>query len=143
MKPFFSGGGQKNCPLPMLSLGFLALALAVFSLGGCVKQSTGADIAMKHEFLPDPPHVGAAILRLNLADRTASAVLNARVGIEADMAHPGMAPRVFEVKELGSGHYQSQLQFDMAGDWVILLHINLSDGKSADRQLAVRVVESK
>ena len=33
-------------------------------------------------------------------------------------------------RELDPGCYQAQVQFNMAGDWVILLHVTLPDGNT-------------
>jgi hypothetical protein len=143
MSSVFNGSGQKNCLLPKLCIG-LSVFLALFS--GCSKpadyQSTPG-LAIKHSISPDPPRVGANTLSLDLADATAAPISKARVTLEADMLHPGMVPRPFEVKEVGGGQYQSQLQFEMAGDWVILLHVTLPDGNTLDRQFDVKGVQPK
>ena len=60
--------------------------------------------------------------------------------LEGDMSHPGMSPRFAEAKETDPGRYEARLEFPMAGDWVILLHVTLSDGKKLERQFDVRDV---
>jgi hypothetical protein len=62
--------------------------------------------------------------------------------IEADMSHPGMSPGFAEAKEIGLGRYQAHLEFQMAGDWVILLHLTLPAGKKLERQFNVSGVRS-
>jgi hypothetical protein len=139
----FRGSGQKNCPLPKLCIG---LSVFLMLLPGCsprVTYESTPGLAVKHAISPNPPRVGANILTLNLADATGIPILKARVALEADMLHPGMVPRPFEVKELGDGQYQSQLQFEMAGDWVVLLHITLPNGNTLDRQFDVKGVQAK
>ncbi len=56
------------------------------------------------------------------------------------MSHAGMSPRFAEAKETGPGSYQARLEFAMAGDWVILLHVTLPDGKKLERQFDVKGV---
>ena len=56
------------------------------------------------------------------------------------MNHPGMAPSFKTATETAPGHYQAGVPFNMAGDWVVLLHITLADGKKIERQLDVRGV---
>jgi len=56
------------------------------------------------------------------------------------MSHAGMSPFIAEAKETERGRYHARLEFSMAGDWVILLHITLSDGKRLERQFDVRGV---
>ena len=86
-------------------------------------------MAIKHEISPDPPRVGSATLTLKLADATDAPIAKAHVGLEADMQHPGMFLTLLTMKELDPGRYQAQVQFEMAGDWVILLHVTLPGGQ--------------
>ena len=64
------------------------------------------------------------------------------VQVEGDMNHPGMAPVFADALEIEPGEYRAQLNFSMGGDWVVLFHINLSDGRKVERQMDVRGVES-
>jgi hypothetical protein len=138
-----TGNGQTTRPFPKLCLGLIVLASAAALFVGCAKHREDGStpgVAIKHEISPDPPHVGAATLTLKLTDATAVPITKAHVVLEADMLHPGMVPRPFEVKEVEPGSYRAQVQFDMAGDWVILLHIILPDGDSLDRQFEIKGV---
>ncbi len=51
-----------------------------------------------------------------------------------------MAPVFGEAKEVVPGRYQAHLTFEMAGDWVILLHVILPGGQKLERQIDVRGV---
>jgi hypothetical protein len=51
-----------------------------------------------------------------------------------------MNPRFAEAKETDLGRYEAHVEFQMAGDWVILLHVTLPDGKKLERQFDVRGV---
>ena len=53
------------------------------------------------------------------------------------MSHAGMAPVFAEASETEPGQYQARLEFAMAGDWVILLHVRLPGGQSLERQFNV------
>jgi len=97
-------------------------------------------VAIDHNISPEPARVGPARLTLRLADSAAKPITGAHVAIEGDMSHPGMSPRFAEAKETDHGRYEFQLEFPMAGDWVILLHVTLPDGKKLERQFDVRGV---
>jgi hypothetical protein len=95
---------------------------------------------IQHEISPQPARVGAATVTLKLADAAGHPVTGAHIAIEADMTHAGMSPQFAEAKETGPGSYDGQLQFAMAGDWVILLHVTLPGGRKLERQFAVKGV---
>ena len=59
------------------------------------------------------------------------------------MSHPGMSPVFAESSEVASGRYQAHIDFSMAGDWVLLLHIKLPDGETVERQIDVKGVRTK
>jgi len=48
-----------------------------------------------------------------------------------------MSPFFGHVKELQAGRYQGLVDFAMAGDWILLFHITLPDGRKFDRQVSV------
>jgi hypothetical protein len=58
------------------------------------------------------------------------------------MSHPGMAPVFGVAREGGPGQYQGSLDLAMAGDWVVLIHVRLPDGRTLERQLSVPGVSS-
>ena len=62
---------------------------------------------------------------------------------EGNMSHPGMSPFFAEAKEVSSGRYQAQLQFWMAGDWELMLHIKLPGGQTIEGQVDVKGVRAK
>ncbi len=97
-------------------------------------------VEIEHAISPQPARVGPATVTLKLADSAGKTISGARIAIEADMSHPGMSPLIAEAKETEPGHYQAQLEFQMAGDWVILLHVTLPSGKKLERQIEVKGV---
>jgi hypothetical protein len=139
----FGRSGQMVRPLSRLwqkRFGFLCIATLCFA--GCSKQvHSRPEILIEHELLPEPARVGATMVSLKLTDATAEPVRGAHIALEADMTHAGMSPAFADAKEIEPGHYRSPLTFQMAGDWVILLHITLSDGTKLERQFDVPGVQ--
>jgi hypothetical protein len=97
-------------------------------------------VAIEHEISPQPARVGPVAVTLKLADATGKPLPGAHIAVEADMSHAGMSPEFAEANETEPGRYHAHLQFQMAGDWVILLHITLPGGKKLERQIDVRGV---
>jgi len=107
---------------------------------GCSKPIEPLFVAITHEVSPEPVRAGPATITLKLADAAAKPITSAHIAVEADMSHAGMSPVFAEAKETEPGRYQAHLEFQMAGDWVILLHITLPGGKKLERQIDVRGV---
>ena len=118
--------------------GLVLCAVATSFAAGCSKPiDFSPAITVEHTISPDPPQIGAATVVLKLADAAAKPVSGARITLEADMSHAGMAPVFEEATETEPGRYQAHLKFGMAGDWVILLHIRLPGGQTLERQFNV------
>lgn len=119
----------------------IAAACAVIA---CHKRSADPDpaITLEHEITPLPARVGSERITLTLKDPSGRAITSAQVSIEGDMSHPGMGPVFAEAKETEPGRYQADLEFSMAGDWVILVHSKLPDGRKLERQFEVKDVRS-
>lgn len=110
-------------------------------MAGCSRPPEPLPVVeIEHEISPQPARVGPATLSLKLADGAGNMIKEAHIAIEADMSHPGMSPLFAEAKETEPGRYQAHLEFQMAGDWVILLHVTLPGGKKIERQIDVRGV---
>jgi hypothetical protein len=58
------------------------------------------------------------------------------------MSHAGMAPVFADARETESGRYQSTMELSMAGDWFILVHVTLPDGRKLDRRFDIKEVVS-
>lgn len=54
-----------------------------------------------------------------------------------------MAPTFGDAHETSPGRYEAQVNFTMRGDWVLLLHITLADGRKFDKQVDVKGVGSR
>jgi len=115
-----------------------AVTLLIASCSRSVESTAFGTI--QHEVSPDPARVGPAMVTLRFSDAAAKPITGARIGIEADMSHAGMSPRFAEATETEPGRYRAHLEFPMAGDWVILLHVALPNGKKLERQIDVRGV---
>ena len=120
---------------------FSCLAL---SLVACHRQAGAAStVSIETEIQPQPVVAGPVVVTTRLADANGRPVTNAHLIVEGDMSHPGMSPIFGEAKELPGGRYQAQLQFAMAGDWVLLLHLTLPGGQALERQVDVKGVRAK
>jgi len=91
---------------------------------------------------PQPVRVGQATIAIQLADASAKPVTHAKISVEGDMSHPGMSPIFATATETSPGMYTAQLDFNMGGDWVVLSHIALADGRKLERRIDVSGVES-
>lgn len=122
-------------------VGLCLLALpcvAAFFATGCSRPiDSSPAVTVEHKISPEPPQVGPVTVLLKLADPAAKPISGARITLEADMSHAGMAPVFEEASETEPGQYQARLKFAMAGDWVILLHVRLPGGRSLERQFNV------
>jgi len=115
--------------------------LVTQQMTGCSRPAKSPPVVeIEHAISPQPARVGAATVTLKLADATGKPIIGAHIAVEADMSHAGMSPLCAEAKEAEPGRYQAHLHFQMAGDWVILLHVTLPDGKKLERQIHVRGV---
>lgn len=110
-------------------------------MASCSRPVESPDlVTVEHEISPAPARVGADTITFKLADAGGNPISGARIAVEADMSHAGMSPVFAEAKEEQPGRYQTHLQLQMAGDWVILLHVTLPGGKKLERQIEVRGV---
>jgi hypothetical protein len=130
---------HKRTAVTLLAL--VCLASAMFA--GCSKSSDrSASISVDHDISPQPTRVGPATVTIRLTDAANKPVTAAQIVIEGGMSHPGMSPVFGQAKELQAGRYQGPVDFAMAGDWILLFHITLPDGRKFDRQVIVPAVRA-
>lgn len=116
---------------------FIALFL-LLPLSGCRRAGQDlSDVGVKVAVNPNPPSVGEATVTLTLTDAQGQPISDARVELEGNMTHAGMAPTTSEPAEIAPGRYQAPLEFGMAGDWFILVKATLPDGRKLERQVDV------
>jgi len=114
---------------------------AAFFLSGCHRPTQSSpSVSINYEVAPQPLQVGSANIVLMLADVTMKPVTGARITLEGNMSHAGMVPIFSDAKEVAPGRYQANLDFAMAGDWVILSHITLATGQKIEDKLNLKGV---
>lgn len=116
--------------------------MAVVDISACRRSTDSKEVSVHLDIAPQPVREGPATITIRLTDPSGMSVSNAHIDVEGDMSHPGMAPVFGRANELAPGSYQAHLDFSMPGDWVVLLHIRLANGKKIERQIDVRGVES-
>ena len=104
-------------------------------------EDTAQGITVKEEISPQPVRIGPATVSVQMSDASQKPVEHAAIMVEADMSHPGMSPVFAEAKAAAAGSYRAPIEFSMGGDWVVLLHIKLADGRRIERQMDVRGVQ--
>lgn len=100
-------------------------------------------MVMTQEISPQPVRAGVCDVILNLKDPDARPLTGARVTLEADMTHPGMAPVFGGATEFSPGRYRGGIELTMPGDWVVLVHIRLANGQTAEREIKLKGVQTK
>lgn len=119
-----------------MKLGILPLILIL--LVGCRRAGQDlSDIGLGVEVNPNPPAVGQATVTLTLTDAGGQPISGAKVEVEGNMTHAGMAPNQAQPQEIAPGRYEAPLEFTMAGDWFILVRATLPDGRKLERQVNV------
>jgi YtkA-like len=131
-------------PVPTIGRVFLLFfGVAVLAVTACHRSSgRESEISVRQQVTPQPVRVGPATITIQIADAAQKPVSPATIMVEADMSHPGMGPVFAEAEETAPGSYQAHIGFNMGGDWVVLLHIKLPDGRKIERQMDVRGVQS-
>ena len=109
---------------------------------GCNKQTSSAPVVINTELSPQPVRVGQLTVTLKISDMASKPVSGAHIQLEGDMSHPGMAPVMGDTKEIEAGRYQGVLQLNMPGDWVVLAHVILGDGRKLEPQINVSGVQA-
>jgi hypothetical protein len=121
----------------------LLIAVPVFVSAGCRRPANHEDgISIIESITPQPVRAGTETISFRLTNESHQPAAGARVQVEGDMNHPGMAPVFADAIETAPGKYRAKLDFNMGGDWVVLFHITLSDGRKVERQMDVKGVES-
>ena len=117
---------------------------AVLAMSGCHRSSNAVEaISVEESVAPQPVRIGATTVTLRLADSAGHPLAHAHIQVEGDMDHPGMEPVFSNAEETAPGSYRAPLTFTMGGDWVVLAHITLADGRKIERQWDVKGVESR
>jgi len=59
------------------------------------------------------------------------------------MSHAGMAPVFADATEEAPGYYGANINLSMAGDWIVVAHVTLADGRKLDHQFEINGVASQ
>lgn len=111
------------------------------TLAGCrVAAEAQTGILVAHEITPQPPAVGPATVVFKVTDEAGRALTGAKTKVEGNMSHAGMAPVFAEAGEVAPGRYEARLEFTMGGDWLLLVDLDLPDGRRLQRQVEVKGV---
>jgi len=135
--PFPSSGLLRPGSARLL-LGLLVLT----SLAGCRGEQPEHAVPVEVDIAvaPTPPVVGPARVVLAIRDSVGAPLDDVRVRVEATMDHPGMVGLQEEASGHGEGRYVvPALEFDMAGDWILTVFVELPDGREAVREQRLRV----
>jgi hypothetical protein len=128
-----------------LCAGTIVAVSVTMGAAGCRRAGdAGAGMDIETRIAPQPVRVGLAIVTVTgVANKLGEPLAGVHVQVEGDMEHPGMAPVFADAAETAPGVYTAKLDLNMPGDWVVLTHIRLADGRKIERQTGVRGVEPK
>ena len=120
----------------------IALCACLVLVQSCLNQRQSyTDLTLTHEVSPQPPRVGLVTITLKPA-RSGIPLTGARITLEGNMSHAGMAPVFAEAKEIAPGRYRATIELSMAGDWIVQVHLSLPDNRKLDRQFEIKGVAS-
>ena len=121
----------------------VALCVWLALVQGCRNQTEQApDLTLAHEVFPQPPRTGQVTVTLTLTDTSGTPVTGARLKLEGNMSHAGMAPAFADANEIEAGRYRSTMELSMAGDWYVSVRVTLPDGREFDRQFEINGVRN-
>lgn len=119
----------------------VALCVWLAVVQGCGRQSASKpNLTVSYEVFPLPARAGDVTITIKVTDGSDKPIPGARIRLEGNMSHAGMAPVFADVKEIGPGRYQTSLKLSMAGDWQVLVHLTLPDGRELDQQFEIKEV---
>ena len=119
----------------------LAVIIAlVLGLSAACRQPDASDVDVRWTLRPERPTVGPVTLTVTLGEPHAAAS-GTEVRVVGHMAHPGMAPVVATTTRRGHGVYDASLNLNMAGDWVLLVTVQLADGRRVERRVDIPGVQ--
>lgn len=128
--------------LPSAFILFMGLFIILLFLAGCRRAGQDvSDVGVDVTIAPNPPAIGPATVSVKLSDAGGKPVSGAQVELEGNMVHAGMAPTFSKPAEVSPGRYEAPLEFNMAGDWFVLVKATLPDGRKVERQVDVRGVK--
>lgn len=124
--------------------GGFALLLALLAGAAACRGEPPLDsvpVSVDVRVAPTPPLVGPALIVVEVRHEDGAPVEDAGIRVEGHMAHPGMTPVIREAEATAPGvHRIPDFEFTMGGEWLLRVHVELPDGRSAVRDSPVHVV---
>jgi len=114
----------------------LMLSAAGASMAAGCRSDSSEQIDAEWTLDPSPPIAGSDVIaHVTLRDSAKMPVLGAKLRLEGQMSHPGMAPVISTLTERGGGVYDAHMKLTMAGDWTLVLTGELANGVRITKQL--------
>ena len=119
----------------------IAVCVGLALVQGCRhERASTPNLTVSYEVSPLPARAGDVTITIKLLDGSNEPIAGARIKLEGNMSHAGMAPVLAEAKEIGPGRYRTNMNLSMAGDWLVLVHLTLPDGREMDQQFEIKEV---
>jgi hypothetical protein len=120
------------------------LAALLFAAAGCGRVQTPTPAASDQVTIsmlvePSPPAPGPTTLVFSLRDRAGQPISDARLEVEGNMSHAGMAPVKGVLAAGQNGIYRIPFEWTMSGDWLVDVTFTLKDGTRLTRRFPVAV----
>ncbi|MFN8444944.1 MAG: FixH family protein [Caldilineaceae bacterium] len=125
---------------------FILTLFIVLFLASC-GSSSGSTSDLHVSLASAPEGRNGSYLTVNLTDKDGKPVTDAKVGLQGDMTHAGMAPIIADAVSddadgAADGVYRVPFAFNMAGDWVITVSIE-RNGKGETQEIKATVNETE
>jgi hypothetical protein len=114
----------------------LLTLLALVLLVGCRQQAqptAEASLQIDLRTEPEALAVGESTLIVTVRDASGQPISDANVNVRGDMNHAGMAPVIETAKGGTDGEYHLPFEWDMAGDWIVEVTVELASGLTETR----------
>ena len=123
--------------LIMVALAAVALAACRQSAGGVPldQRADEATTGIRLEPTADSDSIimGPLVWSVTLTDAEGQPVEDAVVSIRGDMHHAGMVPVEAVATYNGGGVYSADFEWTMAGDWVVTVTAEMTDGSTVSQ----------
>lgn len=126
---------SSNSHRPNWLLLCLVCILLAVSASACTRKSSlatpSSDLQIELEI--ESPHIGVSSFTIQLLDPSGAPITNADVAVRGDMSHAGMTPALAAAEEVEPGVYSGEIEWSMAGDWIVTVQVTTLDGESVER----------
>jgi hypothetical protein len=78
-------------------------------------------------------------MTISFVDSSGAPVQVSSLHLKADMTHPGMTPWLADVERLDDSQVTLPITWTMAGDWIVQIEAELSDGRQLRRTVLAQV----